>query len=104
MTPADLDRAKAALLGGASLDAVCEALGCSRRTLEREWRAATGLTPERWRREHAPPEEAAETGPVSFRLPEFGELQAAAEAEGVSPHEWARRAVQRALSRRRGRA
>ena len=103
MTPEDLNRAQVAILSGASLDAVCEALGVGRKALERAFRRAHGMPPDRWRRQVqgvAPRRFGAD---VSFRLSpgDRAELHRRAEAAGVSPSELARTLLLEALDRGR---
>lgn len=98
MTPADISKAEGLILGGAGLDAVCGALGCTRRTLERAFVAAHGMTPARWRRAQAGTGTSGGASPVvAFRLAEYPALVKAAREAGVDPNAWAKATVQRAL-------
>lgn len=100
MAPEQLAEAERLLRSGADLDAVCAAVGVERRTLEREWPKTYGTTPGRWRREQGLGPEPAGVSPVrAFRLDD-PRLDKAAREDGVSPGEWARNAVLRALDRR----
>lgn len=102
MAPEHLIEAERLIRKGADLGAVCEALGITRRTLERAWRAEHGASPARWRREHAP-RPAVGAGPspvVAFRFARWAELAAVAEAAGVTPEQWARVALEAALDDR----
>lgn len=100
MAPEHLAEAERLIRKGADLGAVCEALGVTRRTLERCWRAEYGASPARWRREYAPRAVAAGGGPspvVAFRFARWAELAAVAESVGVTPEQWARAALEAAL-------
>jgi methylphosphotriester-DNA--protein-cysteine methyltransferase len=100
MAPETLAEAERLILRGDDLDAVAEAVGVARRTLERAFVAAHGLTPARWRK--AQRGEAAEEGNpvVAFRLAECDQLAIAAAADGMEPSAWAKAAVRRALADR----
>lgn len=102
MAPEQLSEAERLIRKGADLGAVCEALGVTRRTLERAWKAKHGVTPARWRREHAP-RPTANAGPspvVAFRFARWPELAAVAGADGMTPEQWARAALSAALDTR----
>lgn len=100
MAPEHLAEAERLIRKGADLGAVCEALGVTRRTLERCWRAEHGASPARWRREHAPPVAVAGPSPVvAFRFSRWAELAAVAESAKVTPERWARAALEAALDR-----
>lgn len=103
MTPEALGRAEVAILGGASLDAVCEAVGASRKALERAWRKAHGVSPGRWRRQVLGIARCSSRPDVAFRLSPLAaaELARRAEAAGVSASEYARTLVLEALGRGR---
>lgn len=98
MAPEALAEAERLILRGDDLDAVCEALGCTRRTLERAFVAAHGTTPVRWRKAQRG-EAAGEGNPVvAFRLAECDQLAIVAAADEMTPSEWAKAAVLRALA------
>lgn len=103
MTPEDLLRAQDALLAGASLEAVCEAVGVNRKALERAWRKTHGMSPDRWRRQVQGVVSRPSGADVSFRLSpgDRTELGRRAEAAGVSPSELARTLLLEALDRGR---
>lgn len=100
MTPEHLDEAERLIRSGADLGAVCEALGVTRRTLERCWRAEHGTSPARWRREHAPRVTGSGSPVVAFRFARWAELAAVAESVGVTPEHWARAALEAVLDTR----
>lgn len=101
MAPEHLAEAERLIRNGADLGAVCEALGVTRRTLERCWRAEHGASPARWRREHAPRAAVAGASPVvAFRFARWAELAAVASAVGVTPEQWARAALEAVLDTR----
>jgi hypothetical protein len=101
VAPEQFAEAERLIQKGADLRAVCEALGVTRRTLERCWRAVHGASPARWRREHAP-RLGTSAGPspvVAFRFSRWAELAAVAESAKVTPERWARAALEAALDR-----
>lgn len=100
MTPEDLLRAQDALLAGASRDAVCEALGVNPKALERAFRKAVGMPPDRWRRQVQGVVSRTRGADVSFRLSpgDRAELARRADAANVSPSELARALVLEALA------
>lgn len=101
MAPETLAEAERLILRSDDLDAVCDALGCTRRTLERAFVAAHGTTPARWRRAQRGGSAAGEGNPVvAFRLAECDQLAIVAAADGMAPSEWAKAAVRRALADR----
>lgn len=102
MTPETLAEAERLIRAGTDLGAVCEALGVTRRTLERCWRAAHGSSPARWRREHAPRTAGTGSPVVAFRFARWAELAAVAGAVGVTPEHWARAALEAVLDTRIG--
>lgn len=107
MAPDQLREAERLIRKGADLGAVCEALGVTRRTLERCWRAEHGASPARWRREHVPRTTGVGSGPspvVAFRFVRWAELAAVAEDAGVTPEQWARAALEAVLDTRLGKA
>lgn len=91
------------LLAGVSRDAVCEALSIGRKALERAWRRAHGMPPDRWRRQVQGVVPRPSGADVSFRLSpgDRAELRRRAEAAGVSPSEFARTLLLEALDRGR---
>ena len=103
MAPEQVREAERLLLGGASLDAVCEAVGVTRRTLERAFKAAHGerVGPARWLRLQRGDAGGGSAPLVSFRFERAEELADAARAARCSSAEWARRAVLAALDGRR---
>lgn len=103
MAPETLAEAERLLLGGASRDAVCEALGVGRKALERAFRKAHGLPPDRWRRQVQGVVPRPSGADVSFRLSpsDRAELGRRAESAGVSPSELARTLLLEALDRGR---
>lgn len=103
MAPETLAEAERLLLGGASRDAVCEALGVGRKALERAFKKAHGMPPERWRRQVQGVTRRPSGPDVAFRLSpsDRAELGRRAEAAGVSPSELARTLVLEALDRGR---
>lgn len=106
MSGLDIPRAQALLRAGETPGAVAEQLGTTLRTLQRAFGAAGLPSPRAWQHaelgSQSDPEGWAQ--PVSFRLPEFPELAAAAAAAGKRPGEYARNIVQAHLrSLRRGR-
>lgn len=103
MAPETLAEAERLILRGDGLDTVCEALGCTRRTLERAFVAAHGTTPARWRKAQRGASEVLP--PVFFRLPHAlrRELEEAAAADGTSANAWVQALVVRALEARRAR-
>ena len=105
MTPEDVIKAQGLILRGFGLDAVCDALGCTRRTLERAFVAAHGTTPARWAKQQTRAAAGIVSGGasrvVAFRLASYSTLAEAAAAEGVTPSELAKSFVLDALSRLR---
>lgn len=105
MAPDTLAEAERLILADRDLEAVCEALGCTRRTLERAFVAAHGTTPARWRRAQRGgcATTAAPLPPVFFRLPDDlrRELRAVAEADGVGDNAWCQALAASALRARR---
>jgi hypothetical protein len=101
VAPEQVTEAEALLRSGTDLDATCEALDISRKTLERAWVAKHGATPARWVRENT--QRVEQPRPAFFRLTreERTDLDNFAEEDGVEPNAWAREAVRRALARRR---
>lgn len=100
MKPELVAEAERLIREGADLGAVCEALGVTRRTLERCWRAEHGASPARWRREHAPRTKGVGSPVVAFRFARWAELAAVAESVGVTPERWARAALEAVLDTR----
>jgi len=82
---------------------VYEALRVSRKALERAFRKAHGLPPDRWRRQVQGVVPRPSGADVSFRLSpgDRAELGRRAEAAGVSPSEFARTLLLEALDRGR---
>jgi len=103
MAPETLAEAERLLLGGASRDAVCEALQVGRKALERAFKKAHGMPPDRWRRQVQGVEPRPSRPDVAFRLSpgDRAELARRAEAAGVSPSEFARSLVREGLARGR---
>lgn len=101
MAPETLAEAERMLLGGASRGTVCEALGVGRKALERAFRKAHGMPPDRWRRQVQGVVPRPSGADVSFRLSpgDRAELGRRADAAGVSPSEFARTLVREALDR-----
>lgn len=101
MAPEQLAEAERLIRGDADLDAVCERLGVTRRTLERAFKASHGVTPARWRRAQRGAGEALP--PVFFRLPDDlrRELRAIAESDGVGDNAWVQALAAEAIRARR---
>jgi methylphosphotriester-DNA--protein-cysteine methyltransferase len=100
VAPETLAEAERLILRGDDLDAVAEAVGVTRRTLERAFVTTHETTPARWRKAQRG-EAAGEGNPVvAFRLAECDQLAIAAAADGMEPSAWAKAAVQRALADR----
>lgn len=101
MAPETRAEAERLILRGDDLDAVAEAVGVTRRTLERAFRAAHGVGPGRWRKDQirAAAGIVKEPPPVSFRpsAADRAALGRVAKRDGVSLGEWARIAVAQAL-------
>jgi hypothetical protein len=102
VAPEQVAEAEALLRSGSSLDAACAALEVSRKTLERAWVDKYQTTPARWLREQGLGQPPAGPSPlVFFRYPSWDVLARVAEEDGLEPNAWARRALDRAIARRR---
>lgn len=101
MAPETLAEAEHLILRGDDLDAVTDAVGVTRRTLERAFKAAHGMTPAKWRKAQRGAGESLP--PVFFRLPADlrRELRAIAEADGVGDNAWVQSLAVAAIKARR---
>lgn len=100
MAPETLAEAERLVLAMTALGDVCEALGVNRKALERAFRKAHGMPPDRWRRQVQGVVPRPSGADVSFRLSpgDRAELHRRAKAAGVSPSELARALVLEALA------
>jgi len=101
VTPLDIERAKVLLRNAdLSVAAVADELGISPRSMREHFGEATGLAPKQWRMADGVVTAEGVSPLVSFRLPEFEALEAAAAEAGETPGAFARNIVRRALRRK----